>query len=122
LSLAEIAKPAGLTRQALSRLARESEKSPGKELGSSSTMTAIARAWGVDLDWLQTGRGAPKRGKLSAKDVVLAEREWSEPARAAAMADKRERSAEQWRATLEAIESAFAGAPSSRPPRSAVAK
>lgn len=122
LSQADVARRAGLTPQAVTRLVRESKAHPDKRLGQGATMSALARAHNVDVDWLMTGSGAPRRGKLSARDVVLAERAWSEPARAAALAEKRERSAEQWRALLEAIESAVAGPPSSMPPRSSAGR
>ncbi len=116
LSLAEVARRGKMSRQGLSRIVRESVKAPGKPIGLSETMTELARGNNVDLDWLQTGRGAPRRGKLTARDIVLAERDWPEPARAAALADNADRSAESWRQLLRAVEAAIAGqtAPASR--------
>lgn len=70
-------------------------------------MKAIAAAGNVDVNWLMTGEGAPRRGKLSALDTVLSERDWPEQARAAALAEKRELSAEQWRALLTHVAAAF---------------
>lgn len=108
ISIAEVARRGGMTRQGLSRLERESRNKPEKSLGRIDTMKSLARGNAVDLVWLQTGEGAPRKGRLTPLDVVLAEREWSDAARAAAMAEKGEHTAEQWRELLTAIEAARA--------------
>lgn len=107
LSIAEVARRGGMTRQGLSRLVRESRKQPGKSIGEAATMEALAVGNSVDLNWLMTGAGAPRRGKLSPLDTVLGERDWSDVARAAAMTEKRELSIEQWRQLLTGIEDAL---------------
>lgn len=117
LSVAEVAKRGGMTRQGLSRLMRASRKDPSKKLGLGETMEALATGNNVDLTWLMTGRGVPRKGKLSARDMVLNEREWPEQARAAVLADGRELSTEQWRAMLNGIEAVLGGhAASSKKP------
>jgi transcriptional regulator with XRE-family HTH domain len=110
LSLSDVARKSGLTPAAVSRLVRESKRKPGKSIGRSETIAKLAERNGVDFTWLETGKGAPRRGRLSARDVVLAERDWSEPARAAALALPGDRSADEWRTILEGIERATGGA------------
>lgn len=107
LSLAEVADAAHISRQALSALVRRSKKEPERRLGSGDTLEKIASAWNVDLVWLVTGKGVPRRGKLSALDTVLNERAWSESARAAALAEKRDLSADGWRQLLGSVEAAL---------------
>lgn len=107
LSLAQIADKAEISRQALSALVRRSKKEPEKRFGSGETLEKISSAWNVDLVWLVTGKGVPRRGKLSALDTVLNERSWSESARAAALAEKRDLSADGWRHLLGSVEAAL---------------
>lgn len=107
LSLAQIAERAEISRQALSALDRRSQADPTKKLGKGDTLEKIASVWGVDLVWLVSGKGAPRKKKLSALETVLAEREWPEQAKAAARAEKRVFSAEQWRQLLTRVAAAF---------------
>jgi hypothetical protein len=87
---------------------RESDKRPDKVPGTGDVHRKIAEGNNVDLHWLVSGRGAPRRTRLTALEVVLAEREWSPAARAAAKAARGARTAEQWRSFLMAVEAAEA--------------
>lgn len=107
LSLAAVAEKGGLTRQGLSRIVRQSAKAPNQSVGKGGTLERLASGNNVDHTWLVTGKGVPRRGKLSALDTVLTERDWPEQARAAARAEKRDLSAEQWRSLLTRVAAAF---------------
>lgn len=108
LSLAVVATRGGLSRQGLSRIVRQSDKSPGDSVGRGGTLEKLASGNNVDHTWLVTGKGAPRKGKLSPLETVLSEREWSESARAGAMAEKRELTADGWRHLLTSLETLFA--------------
>jgi transcriptional regulator with XRE-family HTH domain len=122
INLTELAKRAGLTKQAVSRIHRLSRK--GKQAGLAETLTAIAAGNNVSLEWLQTGIGVPREDALSTLEHVLAERAWSPTAVAAARASSRQRPASEWRRFLAEVErveatpeppSSFARPVSSRP-------
>lgn len=116
LTQAEVARRGKMTPAGLSRLVRASKKHPEKTFGSAAALERLASGNNVDLAWLTSGKGTPRKGKLSPRDTVLNERKWSPQTRAAAMAEKRSMSAGQWRRLLEQVEALFGdGSPESRP-------
>ncbi len=71
--------------------------------------SALARRWGVSLDWLMNGDGEPFENALTGLDRVLAEVRWSEPTRAAAIAQQAagaRLTEDEWRTWLRRVEMA----------------
>jgi len=65
----QLARIAGVTKQAISRIERDEIKDP-----SASTLEPIGRHYGVNLKWLLTGEGP----RMRSKDIGSADESWAD--------------------------------------------